>query len=758
MKEKIPYQNFSSFIMRSPLFPFDFIESLTAGRDTTEEQLQEICKKPIVQEAIFLASPDLYHPMQDWLAGKLKDPKKLNRLRYALMRYILRMSTRPTPFGLFAGFCIGRWAEKTAVELPQQSAYSRHTRMDMNYLCALALDLSKHPVIKEKIRYYPNSSIYPVGDQLRYVEYRYHKARRTHHIVAVDNSEYLQRVLEKAEKGAYLKEMSELLVDEEITSEEAGEFIEELVESQLLVSELEPAITGPEFLDQVLAIIDNIDGIAEIKEIIKQTKKSIEDIDNSKIGVPVSRYLDIVESLKPLGTEFELKYMFQTDMMIPTLHCTLDRDTAADVLSGIEVMNRLTKGGGETLMARFRENFQDRYEGREISLLHALDTECGIGYRQTTSQGDVSPLVDDILLPGSDSGSKDITWDSIQAFFLKKYRAAIAAGKYEVELTDEDLKPFQSRWDDLPDTIATMVQIIAGKDENNPKERILMTGFGGSGAGNLLGRFCHGDQATFDFTKEIAAKEAELNPDAILAEIIHLPEARLGNILLRPVLRDYEIPYLGKPAVAPEFQLKLTDLFISIRGNRIMLRSRSLDKEILPRLTSAHNYSLRALPIYHFLCDLQMQEIRSGARFYWGSLSEEYDFLPRVVYKNLIFAPATWNFKKEDMQHLFKIKEKDRLYSAVQEWRETNRLPAYIAQVEGDNKLFINLENEFCIQTLFSVIKNRPRGQIMEFFFDPQQAPVKSREGVFTNEFILSFYRTGKRSEIAKKNKNGNKK
>ena len=279
MKSQNPYLNFSSFVLRSPLFPFDFIKELAAGKDITEEQILEVCQKPEVDEAIFLASPDLHTQLHERLNGSLTDKKKVRRLCYALMRYILRMSTRPTPFGLFAGFNVGQWDKETNIELPPREKYTRHTRLDMNYLCALAQDLAKNPDIKEKIKYFPNSSIYQVGDQLRYVEYRYKDARRTHHIVAVDHSDYLQCVLDAAAKGALLKDLAQLLVNDEISFEEAKEFIDELIDSQLLVNELEPAITGPEFLDQILAVLEKLDGIDHIINTITHTKKSLEKVD-----------------------------------------------------------------------------------------------------------------------------------------------------------------------------------------------------------------------------------------------------------------------------------------------------------------------------------------------------------------------------------------------------------------------------------------------------------------------------------------------
>ncbi len=118
MSNSIPYKNFSTFILRSPLFPFTFIESFVAGRDTPVAELKKVYENPVVQEAIFLASPDLFNQMLEWLKGELKDAKKVERLHYGLMRYIIRMSARPTPFGLFAGFSTGQWAEETRMDLP----------------------------------------------------------------------------------------------------------------------------------------------------------------------------------------------------------------------------------------------------------------------------------------------------------------------------------------------------------------------------------------------------------------------------------------------------------------------------------------------------------------------------------------------------------------------------------------------------------------------------------------------------------------
>ena len=141
-----------------------------------------------------------------------------------------------------------------------------------------------------------------------------------------------------------------------------------------------------------------------------------------------------------------------------------------------------------------------------------------------------------------------------------------------------------------------------------------------------------------------------------------MPESRIGNILLRPVLRNYEIPYLGKSAMPVENQIQVADLMVSVKNGKIILRSQKLNKEIIPRLSTAHNYSFNALPVYQFLCDLQTQHFeKSGFGFNWGSLSTSYKFLPRAEYKNVILARAKWQLLKSDLQVLLDDKNPDYL-------------------------------------------------------------------------------------------------
>lgn len=131
-----------------------------------------------------------------------------------------------------------------------------------------------------------------------------------------------------------------------------------------------------------------------------------------------------------------------------------------------------------------------------------------------------------------------------------------------------------------------------------------------------------------DKLKDLANKIVQYDKQVgkIDAEIVHLPENRVGNILYRPILREYEIPYLANSTLEKHFQINIEDLFLTLRDNRLILFSKKLGKEVVPYLSNAHNYWTNSLPIYNFLCDLRSQDVRDNLTFSWGNIFKAINF------------------------------------------------------------------------------------------------------------------------------------
>ena len=742
-------------ILRTPLKPLK--------TSFTSEELQELFNQKEMQEALFLSSPNLLNEFTKWQKEELTDKEEEKRLISSLLKYALRIHSRCTPFGLFAGCTLleslfeeGERGMLNNITVNSENS-ERRTRLDMNFTCALAQEFSKISFIQKHLKFYPNTSIYNLQDKIRYVEYYYKEKRRIHQISAVDSSIYLQNILEKAKDGATLKELAKIIIDEEITLEEALSFITQITEAQLLVSELEPSVTGVELLAQILNVLSGIKEkeankeLESIIDLLQNTQIQLNKIDE-KIGNTISIYESLAGNLKQLNIPFELSKLFQTDLYIETKQkvesvdnflieersrelseLAVNKPVQSQLTKALTILNQLTTTSSKTNLTEFQKKFYERYEDKEVPLLEVLDIETGVGYAQNTNHtGDVNPLVNDIQLPYDDNQYTQLNWSKKQSFLFRKLLEAQKNKEQVIQLTPNDVKEFKVNWDDLPDSFSVMYKHLGQREG---KDLLRIDNAGGSSATYLLGRFASSNKEISELTAEIAKTEQENNPDVIFAEIAHLPESRTGNILMRPAFRQYEIPYLSNSTLPKEQQITLADLYLSVKYDKLVLRSKRLNKQIIPRLGNAHNYSFNALPVYHFLCDLQTQNMRGGLFFDWGNLAPEFSFLPRVEIENVIVSFATWQLKKRDYDIL--LKKGSSVIEEIQQWQNKWELPDLILLAEGDNELLINLKDKLSVEMFVSIIKKQQNIILKEFLFDEKTAIVKDEKGnAYTNEFI----------------------
>ncbi|RPH33134.1 MAG: hypothetical protein EHM93_06275 [Bacteroidales bacterium] len=737
------YTPFDKYFIRTPK------EFLQRFSDFAKEgnSLKEMCKQKSFLESIYIASPELYSETLKWLNGSFFSEKEEQKLLFSLYKYLTRMSSRCTPFGLFAGFNLGIIGDSSNIQvLSNHKNKIRHraNRLDMNYACALGQYLAKQESIRVQLNFFPNNSLYIAGDKLRFVEYRYgNKSQRLHQITAVDENEYLTRVLDFAKVGSTIANLSNQLVEDDISVEEASTFIIELINSQILLSELEPQITEPDYWGRLVAKLSSINGCEEIVANLKTVQILLEQLDYQPIGVKIEDYYGkIKEILKGFNIDYEEKFLFQSDMIIPISGNNLDKKIPLRVLEGIELLNKLSISPAENNLTRFITEFNKRYENHEVELTMVLDPEFGLGYPIGNSAGsDLSPLLDGLAISGGHQNQNQIGWDYIQRFLFNKYQETLVNQAFSVELSEEELKNFPTDKTPLPNTISAMVELIPPSNVGE-EERIILGSAGGTSALCLIGRFCHTNEEFYKYALEIASKEKELAEDRIIAEIVHLPEARTGNVLMHPVFFEYEIPYLANPNVDQNHTIEISDLMISIRQNKVFLRSKRYNKQVVPRLSNAHSYSNSTLPVYRFLCDLQMQGHRGGVGFHWGNLANDYQFLPRVTYKNLILFEATWNLKKKDIEPFLKIKDDVELSTKVDLWRNGLRLPNLVTLADGDNELLIDFTNIFSIKVLFDSIKKRESFKMKEFLHSPDNSPIKDENGKsYANQIVLAFHK-----------------
>src|SRR5437867_99177 len=142
------YQPHESFVVRNPLFPVETFFKWKAGADTNvitsketlRKSLREFYMQPVAQEALYIGSPDLHEQLLLWLENKIEKPDKKEKLELSLTKYMIRMCTRCTPYGLFASCTAGNFFDETrinpiAIGLSDKNSLQRFGRLDMDYVC-----------------------------------------------------------------------------------------------------------------------------------------------------------------------------------------------------------------------------------------------------------------------------------------------------------------------------------------------------------------------------------------------------------------------------------------------------------------------------------------------------------------------------------------------------------------------------------------------------------------------------------------------
>ncbi|HEX3683879.1 MAG TPA: lantibiotic dehydratase [Bryobacteraceae bacterium] len=752
------------FVLRTPLLPFAELTAWSEGTScrrvweegrTAEclataweqdarllrERLRSMIERPEIEHALYVASTSLQVGIESW--KRTPGDKKGVQAERALVRYFARMSGRSTPFGLFSGCSTGRLATEPGavaeLALMGLEDYKLRCRLDFDYLFALATALQRDWAIAEGLRYWPNASIHKTGGAWHYAESRLTGSARSHHLVKVEADEYVNTVLHAAAPGATIAELAQAilpLAGPDATQEDAVAYVRELIVNGVLESSLAPPVTGKPALDDLLSQMEALPGLSDAAGALEWARDRMAAIDRAGVRALPRDYAAIAAKLESLPVKSELSKLFQVDMVKPARNAVLTEEVVDEVIRGVELLCRLGETAEIETLNTFKETFTARYDRAWIPLMEALDEDMGIGFGHAGRES--SPLLRGFRWGGKQP--KGGAARGLRSILTRRIWAQQEVNR-ELELDPAELPAASIDAHALPDAFAVLAVLVAPSAASIRKGdfRILLNALMAPGGARSFGRFCHADAGLEACVRSHLREEESLRPEALFAEIVYLPEERMGNVVCRPVLRQYELVYMGRSGAPVERQIPVSDLMIGVRDGRIVLRSWRLGKEVIPRLTNAHGFANVKLPsVYRFLCHLQYQDF-SLPRLSWGEL-ENLDYLPRVRVGKLILATARWRLHKEEIA---RISEPDKAlrFAAVQELRRGRGLPRWVVLEQSDRTLPVDLDNVLAVDAFVHVIQREQEVTLRELFPAPEALCVEGPEGRFCHELHLPLVR-----------------
>lgn len=744
------------FVVRTPLLPVDaFVRwggDLRAATTCSEagalesavehdrrllrDRLAEMLTDPKILEAIYLAAPGMIDGIERWRHSP--ESKTGQDVERSLVRYMTRMSCRATPFGLFSGLSLGSIGTEVRADLGPIGAARRRVDFDADTLYAVATACSGAPEFWLRGLLFPNTSLARRNDTFHYTESFRTDAGISYRLVSVPVTDALLRVLERAELGASAAELVEAVHDAEpdVEPSDVHEFLRELVDNDLLQSELRPSVTG---VRPALAMIDSLRKCQHpAASVLSAAETNLRAMDDRDLGVPLTAYEATVAALRELHGN-EHKHCFHAQLHKHGDDLRLDRATIDLVVRTAETLLQMVPKQDQ--LGPFKEAFVERWGDAErwVALSDVLDEERGIGFGAVGR--DASPLLSGIpianALRTSGAGS------SVDPMRLALWQRAIERGEHEIALDRNELWSMAGGPHSPPPQRRQALAVgfsLARRASDGGVEVVYHNGAGPSGA-RVLGRFAHGHPEIDALVRDhIAAEEAE-DSEVVFAEIAHVPEGKLANVIVRPVFRRFEIPCLGRSGVSPEYQLPLADLEVCVAGNRVHLRSRRLGKFVIPRLTSAHNYVASEISAYRFLTALQFQDLGVSAAWSWGRLVDVARFLPRVRIDTVVVSTAQWRIDHGELVDLRAARSPAARVAAASQLRDARRLPRYLQYGIGDQLSVLDLESSLSIDAFAHGISKIGPVALHEWYPGPDHQFVRGPEGRYEAEYFVPIVR-----------------
>ncbi|GAB3797138.1 lantibiotic dehydratase [Spirosoma humi] len=703
------------FVLRRPLFAIDdylAIQQRLKNGIPLADVLQAVYTDPLCQEALSYASPAVHALLVDWQDGRLQPT---DSFLLTLYKYYIRMTTRSTPFGLFAGISSGTWGAVS--DLHARPAVRRNVRLDMGLVSQLIGAINALPAVRQQLLYKPNESLWVAGDTLRYIGYTEQDGQRTYYQQAVDTDVNLQQLLDAARPGVSFGQLAKLLHASGADAHDASAYLNALIDNQILCSELSATLTGPDPLAVLISRLSELSETVSLVDRLNQVQHVLDQPD-------AAAHRQLKSLLEPLVPTTSTSFV-QCDAFLSADTNVLSTSVKTLLASSLSNLANRSPPLVQPRLDAFRQRFFARYEHQSVALLTALDPDMGVGY--DSQPGVPTPWLDS--LPWTASALATQTPAPVSEHLLRLYSEAIRKRQFTITLSLNDLDrvlPVQANRV-LPASGYALGQLIRVTDQPDPL--FLLKGMGGPSAANLVGRFAHLSPELETRLQQCLEDEQATYPDIRLAELVHLPTARTGNVLRRPILRAYEIPILTQSAVPETRQLPLHDLSISMpTGQQVVLYSKKLNQRVIPRLSTAHNVLSGGLMHYRFLYDLQHQDASLRLGWDWGALST-MPFLPRVQFRSVLLSRARWHVRSEDAGHDFG--------ADWSSWRLAYGLPRFVLLVEGDNELVLDVDTQTGRTLLRQTLKRDGQATLVEWLDATTESVVRSDDQKRWNHELL---------------------
>jgi thiopeptide-type bacteriocin biosynthesis protein len=722
------YEPADWLIVRTPLLPCrgPALADPTRPRDGLAD--------PRIRRALAIGSADLL----DAIERRQATSRDKARAETKLARYLIRMSTRPTPFGAFAAVTLAGWGDRTTLSLREDRDYIR-TRPDMGWLAGLCQALDSDAAIRAESLWMVNARAVERNGRLCLAD----DVTRTGSVRLTTAVREALRAARPPISHAKLRE--HLLEHTSGSPEQVDRLLTQLWRRRILVTDLTPRLTTASPAADLQRRLSERASCAKTAGELAGLLADMSNFDQSPPAEAPSLLRRIARRARALHPA--AGPVIQTDMARPAAGSRVNAQVGDECVRAAELLLRMSPEPlGSADLHAHRRAFIMRYgHERLVPLLEALDEHTGIG-----------PLGH---AHGPGPGVSPQQAASRAAGLVDLALSAIRDNQHVVELTDAKIEALQRS---APPALAAPISldlsafvVSTSAQAVDRGDFLVVVGpnLGASSAGRSLGRFAdllapHGPAAL----RRLGDAECRADPGASLAaEVVYMPTShRSANVVVRPAAHDHEIVFDCLPGLPEHQVISLDDILVGVRDDHFYLWSRSLGSRIRP--TARHMLNPHRAPaLCRFLDEVSRDGAAQFAPFDWGAAAG-FPFLPRVQRGRVVLAPARWLLRLDiDVPDRW-AEDSAAFATYLASWRKAWSVPARAYLTVADNRLLLDLDDPGQVEQLRVEARSATTDALLfqEALPDITDAWVPGTCGFFMSEVVVPLVLRGKPATVSK--------
>ena len=716
------YKIWDKFMIRTPELPFCYLEDYrNSGKDIYHFISENSYLDDFFKRALLVSSESIYNSY----INKPKDNKKYNKMCEGLLKYFIRATSRPTPYGYFANVSLGEFGENTDLLRDKKIL---DIKLDSNWTNGVVRLIEDKEDTLKKLFFKFNENCYVSGNRINNPYFTNRGNLKNDDNVIRENSirytPLIKLIKDTCKNFISYNELFKNIKNKygEVDNPLIFLTIKNLVENEYLFTNLRIPAYCNNVLDYIINQLLKCDLEMQISKeliVIKNLLSKYYKYEDYKI---------LVELFELMGKIYESKNYIEINIGYIYTNNYIDKEIKNELENFVNALALISPVNSlNNELSTFKNSFKEEFGyDVEVNITDIIDSNKFNGFSKLKESAE-------------DEGTRE---KNISDIIKNKIDVAII-NKENVYLKKDDFSNINNSNLNLCEGFDLNLVLLKNK---NSYEFILGPNYGASKQGSMFQRFSEVFiKEDFDSYNNIYQIVDSNHKDNILNIELRecLSYGRLSNIINNNRNYKYYLP-IGFVGNNQQNSLSIEDLVLGLsRNDELYIKSKKFNKRI--KFVKDHMLNpLNNSNLYKLLYYISNVNNIPLERLF--KLDFNYSYTPRIYLENVVISLRKWFFNDIMLDY----NNYDLFNKQLDFLIDKYNIDDEVYVVELDNRLIIRLNSLEDRKILYSIYRKNRSLNLSELEGRLQNSlTINKNDNILINEFVFSFILNGKIENVS---------